>query len=101
MNIFVSNLSATIEEDNLKNAFEEFGTVSSAKIIKDHTSGLSRGFGFVEMPNDEEAIQAIDELDSAEWDGKILKVSKAKPKTTSYDGGNHNEKANKRNFGRY
>lgn len=60
--------------------FEEFGNVISAKVIKDRGNGRSKGFGFVEMENDNEAQAAIDELDGAEINGRTVKVNKARPK---------------------
>ncbi len=83
MNIFVSNLSFRISDDDLKSLFEEYGAVKSAKVITDKFSGRSRGFGFVEMDNDEEANKAIEELNQADYDGKTILVSVAKPKTDS------------------
>ena len=80
-NIFVSNLSFRINDEDLKQAFADYGEVSSAKVIKDNFSGKSRGFGFVEMKNDEEADKAIAELNEAEYDGKVMTVSVARPKT--------------------
>jgi RNA recognition motif-containing protein len=80
-NIFVSNLSFRINDEDLKQAFADYGDVTSAKVIKDNFSGRSRGFGFVEMTNDEEATKAIEELNNAEFDGKVMTVSEARPKT--------------------
>jgi RNA recognition motif-containing protein len=69
MNIFVGSLPFRLEETDLKDLFEEYGEVSSAKIITDKLSGRSKGFGFVEMPDDEEAQQAIDGLNGTEVNG--------------------------------
>ncbi len=80
-NIFVSNLSFRINDEDLKQAFAEYGTIKSAKVITDNFSGRSRGFGFVEMENDEEAAKAIEELNNAEFDGKVMTVSEARPRT--------------------
>ena len=80
MNIFVSNLSFKVSDDDLKTLFEEYGAVTSAKVIIDRYSGRSRGFGFVEMENDEEAKKAIEELNQADYDGKQILVSVEKPK---------------------
>jgi len=80
MNIFVSNLSFKVSDDDLKTLFEEYGAVKSAKVIIDRYSGRSRGFGFVEMDNEEEAKKAIEELNQAEYDGKQILVSVAKPR---------------------
>jgi RNA recognition motif-containing protein len=81
MNIFVSNLSFRISDDDLKSLFEEYGAVKSAKVITDKFSGRSRGFGFVEMDAEEEANKAIEELNQADYDGKTIQVSVAKPRT--------------------
>ncbi len=80
MNIYISNLSFDVSDSDLKELFEEYGQVSSAKVITDKFSGRSRGFGFVEMPNDDEANKAIEELNQAEYDGKTINVSVAKPR---------------------
>ena len=81
MNIFVAGLSYQITEPDLRELFEEYGTVSSAKIITDKFSGRSRGFGFVEMDNDAEGQSAIEALNEAEYDGRTLTVSVARPRT--------------------
>ena len=81
MNIFVAGLSYQISEPDLRELFEEYGTVSSAKIITDKFSGRSRGFGFVEMDNEEEGRRAIEQLNEAEYDGRTLTVDVAKPRT--------------------
>lgn len=86
-NIFVSNLSFRINDEDLKQAFTDYGEVNSARVIKDNFSGRSRGFGFVEMKNDEEADKAIEELNNAEFDGKVMTVSIARPKTDRKPGG--------------
>ena len=80
MNIYISNLSFDVNDSDLRELFEEYGAVSSAKVITDKFSGKSRGFGFVEMDNDEEGQKAIDELNQAEYDGKVINVSVAKPR---------------------
>jgi RNA recognition motif-containing protein len=81
MNIFISNLSFRVNDEDLKQLFEEYGEIASAKVITDRYTGKSRGFGFVEMNSDDEAKKAIEELDKAEYDGKVITVSIAKPKT--------------------
>ena len=96
MNIYVGNLSFTATENDLEDAFGEYGDVSSVNIIKDRETGRSRGFAFVEMTADAEETAAIEALDGAEWMGRDLKVSKAKPREnngggnrrSSYGGGN-------------
>ena len=85
MNIFIAGLSYQISEPDLKQLFEEYGTVSSAKIITDKYSGRSRGFGFVEMDDDSEGQRAIAELNEAEYEGRTLTVSVARPRTERSD----------------
>lgn len=80
MNIFVAKLDFQTQEDELKEAFEAFGEVSSVKIIMDKFSGRSKGYGFVEMPNDEEGNSAINDLNDSELHGRTIVVKKAKPK---------------------
>ena len=80
MNIFVSNLSFQVQDQDLLEIFAEYGEVTSAKVITDKFSGRSRGFGFVEMSSDEEAQKAIQELDQAEVDGRTISVAEAKPR---------------------
>ena len=88
MNIFVASLSYQVSEADLRELFEDYGTVSSAKIITDRETGRSRGFGFVEMDDDSEGQRAIDELNGAEFDGRTLAVSVARPRTNRSEGGN-------------
>ena len=80
MNIFIAGLSFQITEPDLRELFEEYGTVSSAKIITDKFSGRSRGFGFVEMEDEAEGRKAIEQLNEAEFDGRTLTVDVAKPR---------------------
>ncbi len=77
MNIFVAKLNYATSEDALRSAFEEFGTVDSAKIIMDRDTQRSKGFGFVEMNNDDEANQAISSLNETEIDGRTIVVKVA------------------------
>lgn len=84
MNLFVTNISHTVKEDALKALFSEFGQVSSVKIIGDKYTGESKGFGFVDMVNDNQALEAIRKLTNAEFFGRRLLVSKARPRTTTY-----------------
>ena len=90
MNIYISGLSYSITDADLNDLFKEYGEVASARVIMDRESGRSRGFGFVEMPNDEEGQKAIDELNGAEYDSKVISVSVAREKTerSSFGGGN-------------
>ena len=80
MNIFVGSLPFKIEESELQEIFEEYGEVASVKIITDRATGRSKGFGFVEMPNEEEAKKAIEELNNAEVEGRTIVVNKAEEK---------------------
>ena len=80
MNIYVSNLSFNVQDEDLKEFFTEYGEVTSAKVITDKFSGKSRGFGFVEMSDDEAAKKAIAELDQATVEGRTIRVMEAKPK---------------------
>ena len=81
MNIYVGNLNYNLTEDELRQVFGEFGEVSSAKIIIDKYSGRGKGFGFVEMANDEEASAAIEALNDKEVGGRNMKVNQAREKS--------------------
>ena len=87
MNIYVGNLSFDATDDDLRDAFARYGEVSSAKVITDQYSGKPRGFGFVEMPNNQEAQAAIDGLHETEMMGRNLNVSEARPRTERGGGG--------------
>jgi len=78
MNIYVSNLSFNIEDEDLLGFFEEFGKVTSAKVIVDKLTNQSRGFGFVEMPDREAGLKAIRALDGGIADGRAVRVSEAR-----------------------
>ncbi|MCR9063168.1 MAG: RNA-binding protein [Cytophagales bacterium] len=80
MNIFVAKLNYDTAEDTLRSTFEEYGTVDSAKIIMDKFTNRSKGFGFVEMPNDSEAEEAIAALNDTELDGRTIVVKVARPR---------------------
>ncbi len=80
MNIYVGNLPYNLTEDDLKAAFSEFGEVSSANIIMDKMSGQSKGFGFVEMPDDSEADQAVKALNESALNARNIKVNQARPR---------------------
>ena len=80
MNIFISNLNYNTVEQELQALFENYGEVSSVKIVTDRETGRSRGFGFVEMPNDDDAQKAIDELNGATVQGRAIVVNKSEPK---------------------
>ena len=79
MNIYVGNLSYSATEDQLKELFEEFGQVTSAKIITDKFTGSPRGFAFVEMPSEDEAQQAVNSLNGKSFEGRNIVVNKARP----------------------
>jgi RNA recognition motif-containing protein len=82
MNMYVSNLGFHISDENLKSLFTPFGEVSSAKVITDRVTGRSRGFGFVDMPQEAEAGVALLKLEGHEVEGRRISVSKAKPKSS-------------------
>ncbi len=93
MNIFVSNLSFNVQDEDLKEFFTDYGEVSSAKIITDRMTQQSRGFGFVEMSDDTAAQKAISELDGATVEGRTIRVMEAKPREdkparSNYQGNN-------------
>lgn len=81
MNIYVGNLNYRVREDDLRQVMEEYGSVDSVKIVKDRETGRSKGFAFVEMPNNAEAIKAIEELNEAEYEGRQMVVKEARPRT--------------------
>ena len=81
MNIFVSNLNFKVRSEDLKTLFSTYGEVVSSKVITDKFSGKSRGFGFVEMKNDDDGQKAINELNQKEYEGRNISVSVAKPRT--------------------
>jgi len=97
MNIYIANLNYSVNDAELKELFQEYGEVSSAKVITDRETGRSRGFGFVEMPNDAEALKAIKALNEAEYNGKVIAVNVAKPKTEKRDF-NNNRRGNSRRW---
>ncbi|MCP4934323.1 MAG: RNA-binding protein [bacterium] len=80
MNIYAGNLSYNTQDNELNDAFAEFGEVSSAKVIMDRDTGRSKGFGFVEMANDEDGKKAIEALDGTDLDGRTIKVNEARPR---------------------
>lgn len=90
MNIYVSSLNYSTSSESLESLFAEYGEVSSANVITDRETGRSRGFGFVEMPNEAEGQAAIDALNDTEFEGKTIIVNVARPKTErtgGYGGG--------------
>ena len=100
MNIYVGNLSYEATEEDLRLAFEPFGQVESATIIKDKHSGQSKGFGFVEMTSKAEGQSAIDGLNGNELKGKALKVNEARPRTESRGRGGYGSGRGGRSGGR-
>ena len=105
MNIFIAGISYNLSNADLGELFEEFGEVISAKIVMDRETGRSKGFGFVEMPNDEEGNAAIAALNDKEIDGKTLSVSVARPReegprrNNNYGGGSRGGYGNNRGGG--
>ncbi|MFL5739958.1 MAG: RNA recognition motif domain-containing protein [Flavisolibacter sp.] len=109
MNIYVSNLSFNVQDEDLREFFAPYGEVTSAKIINDRETGKSRGFGFVEMSDDEASKKAIAELDGATVENRTIKVMEAKPKEDkpsrggggSFRGNGNFNNANSYNKNRY
>jgi RNA recognition motif-containing protein len=87
MNIFVAKLDFQTTSEDLQSLFEQFGTVDSAKVVFDKETGRSRGFAFVEMPNDDEAQEAINNLNETNVDGRTIVVKKAEPREGGGGGG--------------
>ena len=84
MNIYVGNLPYSVTEQYLRELFESFGEVSSANVIIDKFSKRSKGFGFVEMPSQDESMEAIDKLNDQDFQGRNLRVNEAKPRNDNY-----------------
>jgi RNA recognition motif-containing protein len=89
MNIYVSNLNFNINDEDLKGFFAAYGEVSSAKVITDKMTNQSRGFGFVEMPDDAAARKAVAELDGSTVDNRAIRVTEARPKEDRPSGGGY------------
>jgi RNA recognition motif-containing protein len=85
--LYVGNLKYTVTSAQLQELFEQYGVVSSASVLSDRETGRSRGFGFVEMLNDDEAVTAIESLDGQDFDGRRLTVNEARPRTPGGGGG--------------
>lgn len=85
MNIYVGNLSYGVDEDGLTQTFGEYGEVTSVKIISDKFTGRSKGFGFVEMANDDQGKEAIEALNGKEMDGRNVTVNEARPRDDNRD----------------
>jgi RNA recognition motif-containing protein len=84
MNLFVGNISRSVKDDALRALFTEFGSVNSVKILTDKYTGESKGFGFVDMPSEQQAMDAMRKLTNAEFFGRKLVVSEARPKPARY-----------------
>ncbi|HOX26934.1 MAG TPA: RNA-binding protein [Candidatus Krumholzibacteria bacterium] len=87
MDIYVGNLPWTCSDDDLRGLFQPFGDVESARVILDRETGRSRGFGFVQMPNAEEAAKAIQGLNEQDFNGRPLRVNESQPKPRTGGGG--------------
>lgn len=90
MNIFIAGLSYNINDSDLMDLFNEYGEISSAKVIMDRESGRSKGYGFVEMEDEAAGQKAIEELNGAEYDGRVISVSVARPRTEGGQGPRRN-----------
>jgi len=101
MTIYISNLGFNVEDSELKQIFEGYGEVSSAKVIIDRQTGRSKGFGFVEMSDNSAAQKAIAELNETEYDSKTLNVSEARPREErpARSGGYGNDRRRNNNYG--
>ena len=86
MNIYVGNLGYDINESDLREAFEQYGKITEVRLIMDKVTGKTKGFGFIEMPEKEEAQKAITEMNEMEFKGRVIKVNEAKPKTNRGSG---------------
>jgi len=87
MNLYISNLSYNISDEDLRQLFADYGEITSAKVIMDKETGRSRGFGFVELSDDELAKKAIEELNQASYDGKVINITEARPREDRGDRG--------------
>ena len=92
MNIYVSNLNFSTTSESLQELFAAYGEIESARIIIDRETGRSRGFGFVEMSNDEEGQKAISELNETDFEGKTININVARPKTEGGSRGGYNSR---------
>lgn len=90
MNIFIAGLSYNVNDADLASLFEEYGTISSAKVIMDRQTNRSKGYGFVEIEDNDAANKAIEELNGAEYDGRTISVSEAKPRQERSNSYNNN-----------
>lgn len=87
MNLYISNLSYNISDEDLRQLFADYGEITSAKVIMDRETGRSRGFGFVELSDDELAKKAIEELNQASYDGKVINITEVRPREDRGDRG--------------
>lgn len=87
MNLYISNLSYNISDEDLRQLFADYGEITSAKVIMDRETGRSRGFGFVELSDEELAKKAIEELNQASYDGKVINITEARPREDRGDRG--------------
>lgn len=87
MNLYISNLSYNISDEDLRQLFADYDEITSAKVIMDRETGRSRGFGFVELSDDELAKKAIEELNQASYDGKVINITEARPREDRGDRG--------------
>ena len=101
MNIYVGNLSYRVKEADLQQVMEDYGTVTSCKVIMDRETGKSKGFGFVEMPDDAAGQKAIDELNGAEFDHKQISVNVARPREERPSNGGNRDRRGGYNSRRY
>jgi RNA recognition motif-containing protein len=95
MSVYVGNLAYNVTQDELSAVFADYGTVKRVHLPTDRETGRPRGFGFVEMSSDAEEDAAIEELDGAEWMGRVLKVNKARPRTEKAGGGGGGRRNNR------
>jgi len=84
MNIYVGNLPYSVTEQDLRELFESYGEVSSVNIIIDKFTKQSKGFGFIEMPSEDESMEAIDKINDQDYQGRNLKVNEARPRNDNY-----------------
>ena len=87
MNLYISNLSYNISDEDLRLLFADYGEITSATVLMDRETGRSRGFGFVELSDDELAKKAIEELNQASYDGKVINITEARPREDRGDRG--------------
>ena len=101
MSIYVGNLSYEVTQEDLSEVFAEYGSVKRVQLPTDRETGRPRGFGFVEMAQEEEEVAAIEALDGAEWMGREIKVNKAKPREERRPGGGNRGRGGNSRGGRY